>query len=128
MAKLQELNGWELMGALADIAEPIGNLVNDDALWECFVDCTRKGVSVKEKTGLRFILQTYAKLIPLLLGQEHKRDTVQLLSAIEGKPVAEIMQMNGKELLEHFRSAISESLIPFFTKSVPSEKTESSLL
>ena len=96
MSKLAEMTGWELMGALAEIAEPVGNLVNDDAFWDCFVDCTRRGVGLKQKDGLRFLLRTYAKLIPIVCGG-HKNDTARILAVIEGKPVAEVMQMNQEQ-------------------------------
>lgn len=122
MAKLRELNGWDLMGALVELAEPIGNLANDEAVWECFRECTKKGVSIKQKDGFRFLVTTYSKLIPLVLGVEHRKDMMRILSVVEGKPVAEVMAMNGAELLKDFEQAYKETLEPFFIKSARSQK------
>ena len=115
MRKLSELNGWELMTALSEIADPVGNLVNDDAFWECFVVCTKRGIGIKQKDTLRFLLQTYAKLVPILL-KEHKDDTFKILSVVEGKPIKEVMEMEGPELLNDIKEAFVTNLAPFFTK------------
>ena len=117
MAKLNEMNGWELMAALAELAEPISNLVNDDALWECFVVCTKRGIGLERKDVLRFLLQTYGKMIPLLTGEEHRGDVLRIMAVVEGTTVDKAMKMNGKELLRDFVAAYKEHLEPFFTKS-----------
>ena len=117
--KLNEMNGWELMGGLVELAEPIGNLVNDELLWECFLECTRQAVRLRQKDGLAFILKNYAKLIPLLFGDDHKRDVVRILAVVEGLSIEEAMKKNGFELLRDFRAAYREQLAPFFTSSVP---------
>ena len=120
--KLSELNGWELMGRLADLAEPIGNLTNDDLFWDTFTECTKRGVSLKQKDGLRFILKAYGKLIPILMGEDHRKDTIRILAAVEGKSVPEAMKMNGKQLFQDFLDAYKENIEPFFTRSALSEK------
>lgn len=125
MRKLSELNGWDLTVALAELAEPVGNLVNDDTFWDCFVNCTKKGVGVKQNDAFRFLLQTYSQMIPLLL-KEHQQDTFRILSIIEGKPIEEVMQMNGMELFEDIKEAFQTNLLPFFTKSRHSAKRGSS--
>lgn len=119
--KLTELNAAELTAVLVEIAEPVGNLVNDDELWNVFKACTAKGVTLQQKNGLRYILQTYSAMLPLLLGEKHSKDTFRILSAIEGKPIAEIMQMNGQEVVKAIGNAFKEQLMPFFTTSVVSE-------
>lgn len=124
MKKLTELNGWELMQTLAELAEPVGNIVNDESVWECFKECTKNGVGIKTNNSFRFLLKTYAKLAPLLLGDGHRKDTLSILAAVEGKPLNEIMQMNGAELLKDFSSAYKGVLEPFFTKSARSGQTK----
>lgn len=116
MAKLAELSGWELMSALCEIAEPVGNLVNDDAVWECVQKCTMRAVTLRQKDGLRFMIRAYASLIPALM-KDHKADVARLLAVVEGKSVEETMQMNGKELFDDFRAVYREYLEPFFIKS-----------
>jgi len=123
MKKLIEMEAWELMGTLADLAEPVSNLVNDDELWNAFKECTARGVTLKRKDGLQFILKAYGSLGPALLGK-HRMDTLKILSIIEGKRLEELMHMNGAEVLKDFMTAYKEHLEPFFIKSVHSGKTE----
>ena len=123
MKKLEEMEAWELMGTLAELAEPVSNLVNDEQLWEDFRKCTAKGVSLKRQEGLLFILKTYGKLGPALLGK-HRMDTLRVLAIVKGKRVEELMHMNGTEVLQDFKKVYKEILEPFFIKSVPSGKTE----
>ena len=125
MKKIVEMEAWELMSALAELAEPVSNLVSDDVLWEQFKKCTARGMRLRRKDGLQFILETYGKLGKPLLG-EHKDDTLKILSVVTGKKFDELMHMNGVEVVQEFSKAYKEQLAPFFTKSVPSEKTESS--
>lgn len=124
MAKLTELNGWDLMSALAELAEPVGNLVNDDDVWNCFKRCTKKGVSLKPENGFRFLLKTYAELFPMLCGERHKMDTLKIIAIAEGKTIKEVMSKNGAEILRDFEKAYREVLEPFFIKSARSERTE----
>lgn len=117
MKKLTEMNGWEVMSALAELAEPVGNLVNDDAVWETFVECTKRGVNLRQSNTLRYLIQAYAKMTPVLLGDEHRTDTFRILAVIEGKPLAEIMDMPAPELWDDIKKAYEEHLKPFFTRS-----------
>ena len=121
MAKLADLNGWELMAALAEIAEPVGNLVNDDAVWDAFQVCTRRAVTLRQKDGLRYIIRAYSEMIPVLM-KDHRTDVIRLLAVIEGKSVEETMKMNGKELFEDFKAVYRETLEPFFIKAAPLAK------
>ena len=121
MKKLADMTGWEMTATLAEIAEPVGHLVNDDAFWDCFVNCTRKGVGLKQNDAFRYLLRAYAELMPLLFGA-HRQDTFRILSVIEGKSIEETMQMNAMELLDDAKVAFKEVLAPFFTKSARSAK------
>lgn len=124
MKKLTEMNGWELMGALVELSEPVNHLVNDDEVWECFRECTKRGVGLKREDGFRFILKAYSELFPLLCGEKHKLDTLKIISIAEGKSVTEAMNQNGAELLSSFEKAYKECLEPFFIKSAHTERTE----
>ena len=126
MKKIVEMDALELSSLLIEIAEPIGNLADDDEVFECFRKCTTRGLKLKQRDGLHFILKTYSKLIPLLLGEKHKRDTLRILAAIEGKSVNEIIHMNGKQLIDDFRAAWEDKLEGFFTQSVPTEQADAS--
>lgn len=123
MKKFKDMEAWELMTALAEMAEPVNNIVSDDELWETFKECTKRGLRLKQKDGLQYILKTYGKLAPKLLG-EHKADTLKILSIVEGKKLEDLMHMNGAELLKDFTAVYKEQLESFFTKPVLLGKTE----
>ena len=112
MAKLLEKNGAEMMSALVSIAAPIKAFMEDEEFDKAWKDATKKGV----KTGMTDILRIYSELVPLLLGDKHLRDTMAILSAIEGKSVNELLKMNGTELIADTIKAFKEQLQPFFMK------------
>ena len=122
--KLKDMDAWEMMGALAELAEPVGNLARDEAFWSAFEECTKRGVRLRQKDTFRYILQAYAKLFPLLMNEEHRRDTFRILAIINGKTVEQVAKMSGPEMLEEARAVFSETLIPFFTLSGLSAFTE----
>lgn len=123
MKKLVDMTGWEAMSALAELAEPVGNLANDDLVWDTFVECTRNGVTLRRgDASFRFLLQAYAKMTPVLLGEDHRKDTFRILSVVEGKPIEEVMKMPAPELWEDIKKAYVEQLQPFFVKAARSGK------
>ena len=123
MKKLAELTGFELAGVLAEIAPAVGNLVTDEVFWGKFQECTKKGTQLR-RTGstLQFLLNAYAELVPLLLGEKHIGDVMQILAAVEGVPVKKVMGKNGFELIADIKAIFAEQLVPFFIKSAPTEQ------
>lgn len=117
MAKLADKTAWDLMATLTEMAEPVGNLVNDDNFWDVFAQCTQKGVGLKQKNTLRWFLSTYAELFPVLMGEEHRLDTFRILAYCAGKSVEEVARMNGMELLDLVKGVYRDTLLPFFTSS-----------
>ena len=124
MRKLEELSTAELMSVLADIAEPVANFAEDDEFFELFRKYTARGAILKQKDTMRFLMRTYGRLIPIMLGEKHLNDTMHILSAVTGKSAKEMMAMNGKETISLLKSAMKEYLTPFFTSSEPSGETE----
>ena len=112
MAKLLEKNGAEMCAALVEIASAIKRFMDDEAFDTAWKDATKKGI----KTGMSDVLRIYADLAPLLFGETHIRDTLAILSVIEGKPVKELMSMNGVELMSDALAAFNEQLKPFFIR------------
>ena len=110
MAKLLEKNGAEMCAALVSIAAPIKKLMDDPEFDQAWKRATKKGL----KTGMTDILQIYADLAPLLFGDKHVKDTLSILATIEGKPVNELLKMNGTEMLCDALKAFNEQLKPFF--------------
>lgn len=123
-AKLKDLPAWEMMGALAELAEPVGNLARDDAFWDAFTECTKRGVRLKQKDTARYILQAYGALFPILMNEQHRMDTFRILAIINGKTVQEVAKMRGAEVLAEAKAVFEETLIPFFTLSGLSDITE----
>ena len=107
MAKLLEKNGAEMASALVSIAAPLKNFTNDPEFIKAF-DSVRK-----DKLNA---IQIYSEIIPHLFGDKHLRDTLQILSAVEGTPVSKMLKMNGTELLADAFKAWNEQLKPFFTQ------------
>lgn len=112
MAKLLEKNGVEMCSALVDIAAPIKRFMDDAEFDKAWKKATKKGLD----TGMTDILQIYAEIAPLLFGEKHLKDTMAILSVIEGKPVKELLAMNGTELLCDVLKAFNEQIKPFFMR------------
>ena len=49
---------------------------------------------------------------------------MQILAAVEGVPVKKVMAKNGFELIADVKEIFTEQLLPFFTKSAPTEPSE----
>ena len=112
MAKLMEKNGAEMCAALVSIAAPMKAFLNDKEFSDTFRECTKKGV----RNQLEGFATIYADMVPLMFGDKHLKDTLTILSVIEGKSVKELMKMNGVELLKDALGAWKEQIQPFFTQ------------
>lgn len=110
MAKLLEKNGAEMCAALASIAGSLKRFMDDPEFDKAWKTATKKGL----KTGMTDILKIYADLAPMMFGEEHLKDTLGILSVIEGKPVSELLEMNGTELMGDVLKAFNEQIKPFF--------------
>ena len=111
MAKLLEKNGAEMCAGLVSIAATIKRFMEDQEFDEAWKKATKKGVE-KDMTD---VLEIYVDLTPLLF-EKHLQDTMQILSVIEGKPIQELLEMNGTELITDAMKAFNEQLKPFFTQ------------
>lgn len=109
MAKLLEKNGAEMMSALVNIAAPIKSFIDDEEFDRAWKNATKKGL----QTGMTDVLRIYADIAPLLLGDKHLKDTLQILAVIEGTTVGKLMKMNGTELLADVIKAFKEQISPF---------------
>ena len=112
MAKLLEKNGAEMCSALVDIAASLKRFMDDDKFDKAWKQATKKGITL----GTTDILKAYADLVPMIFGEEHLKDTMSILSVIEGKSIKELLEMNGTELIADAIKAFNEQLKPFFTR------------
>jgi hypothetical protein len=55
-------------------------------------------------------------MAPLLFGDKHLKDTIQILATVEGKTTKEMLRMNGVELFRDAMDAWKEQIGPFFTQ------------
>ena len=110
MAKLLEKTGAEMAAALVSIAQPLKRFMEDKEFDAAFKKATQKGLDTK----MTDILAIYTEIVPLLLGDKHLKDTMAIVSVIEGKPVKELLAMNGTQLLADILSAFNEQIKPFF--------------
>ena len=103
MAKLLEKNASEMASALIAIAGPLQSFMDDADFMKAY--------SGMKKGDLAKI---YTTLVPHLLGKKHFRDTLKILSIVEGVSVEKLMKMNGTELIADAFSAWNEQIKPFF--------------
>lgn len=112
MAKLLDKSGAEMASALVSMATPIRNFIEDAEFMNTFRDCTKKGVKGK----MEGVLTIYADLTPILFGDKHLKDTMSIISIVEGESVSKLLKMNGVEMLSDCLKAWNEQIKPFFTQ------------
>lgn len=110
MAKLLEKNGAEMCAALVTIASTLKRFMDDKEFDNAWKKATKTGVD----KGMTDVLEVYVDIVPMLFGEKHLNDTMQILSVIEGKPIKELLEMNGTELISDAIKAFKEQLTPFF--------------
>ena len=93
MKKIAEMTTDELAVCLCKAAEPISNLMEDEEVTTAFADLAKKMDGKGSVIGMfgAFV----SVVVPALLGETHREDTYALLSAVDGKSVAEIKKQNG---------------------------------
>lgn len=112
MAKLLEKNGAEMASALVALATPLRSFMEDEEFSNAFKKCTKSGVTNKAND----ILTIYVEIIPHLFGDKHLKDTLQILSIVEGVSVQKMLKMNGTDLMADALSAWNEQIKPFFMR------------
>lgn len=110
MAKLLEKNGAEIASSLVSIAAPLKRFIDDPEFDKAWKEATRKGLKTKQTD----VLKIYVDLVPIILGEKHLKDTLAILSEIEGTSAKEMLKMNGTELIGDILRAFNEQLKPFF--------------
>ena len=110
--KLLEKNGAEMAAMLVNMAARLRRFMDDKDFVHAWKEATKNGL----KTGNSDVLEIYAEIVPLLLGDKHLKDTLAILADIEGKTVQEMLKMNGTELLADALQAYKEQIMPFFTR------------
>ena len=112
MAKLLDKNCAELAAALVSITAPIKHFLEDEEFMEAFTKMTKDGIRNKVSD----VLAVYADLVPLIIGEKHLHDVIQILAVVEGKTVKEMLKMNGVEVMKDAIVAWQTQIAPFFTQ------------
>ena len=112
MAKLLDKNCAEMAAALVSISTPIKNFLDDEEFMAVFKERTKAGV----RNRATDILTVYTDLAPLLFGDKHLADVLQILAVVEGEDVKTMLKKNGVEVLQDALIAWQTQIAPFFTR------------
>lgn len=97
MKKLSELNAEELSDVLCEIVEPMGRLMDDEAVVECFGALADL---IKESTTtMMFMLQCVRYASPVFLSEEHRKDTFAVIAGLKRTTVKAVSEQPGSELI-----------------------------
>lgn len=77
--KLSDVKGERTLDVVAEIIEPIANIAEDEAAADLF----KREKLPDGITAQKFFIKRAKKAVPALM-KNHKRDLIQILSAIEG--------------------------------------------
>lgn len=127
MRKLSELSTEECCEVLCEIAQPVQNIVDDEALMKTI----GKGMETSKKKELTFVGTVMAassrivSALPVLL-KEHRNDVYIIISTIGGTSVDEVAAQNILTTMQQVREILTDKqLIDFFRPSKHTEATES---
>ena len=115
--KQSDVRGERVFDVIADIIDPIFNIVADKEAMELF----KKKKVPEGKEAKAFLMERLKKSLPLLL-KDHKKDLIAILSIIEGCTAEEYAEkltistlfrdvadlLNDKDFMELFTSAQTE--------------------
>lgn len=110
--KLSEMNTVQLADALVRIAKPIERIGKDEEMNRQMAEAVerfREGKLTTIEQRARMI----GMYIPALL-ERHRADTLEILSALTGKSVAEIEAQPGVQTLKEAKACMDEDLMSFF--------------
>lgn len=127
MRKLSDLSTDECCEVLCEIAQPVQNIVDDEALMKTI----GKGMEKSKKKELTFVGTVMAassrivSALPVLL-KEHRNDVYAIISAIGGMSVDEVAAQNILTTMQQAKEIIMDKqLIDFFRPSKHMEATAS---
>lgn len=110
--KLSEMNTVQLADALVRIAGPIERIGKDEELNGQILEMGERFQSGK-LTNIEKTARMVSMCIPALL-QRHRADTMEILSALTGRSVAEIAAQPGLQTIREARESLDEDLLSFF--------------
>lgn len=120
--KLSDIKGDRTLEVIAEIIDPIANIVEDDTASAMF----RREKLPDGVTAKKFLLQRARKSLPVLL-KGHKADIISILSSIEGVPSEEYAgALNLVKLLKDCTDLLTDETFSALFISAQSEKQSGS--
>jgi hypothetical protein len=120
--KLSDIKGDRTLEVIAEIIDPIANIVEDDTASAMF----RREKLPDGVTAKKFLLQRARKSLPVLL-KGHKADIISILSSIEGVPPEEYAgALNLVKLLKDCTDLLTDETFSALFISAQSEKQSGS--
>lgn len=120
--RLSDIKGERLLDVIADIMEPIANIVLDDEVAAVFKreECP-EGVDPRQ-----FTIRKLTGAIPVAI-KLHKADIIAVLAAVEGVPAAEYAE--GLDIMALFNAVLDfakdDALLGFLSQFVTEAGTQS---
>lgn len=106
MKKLSEMNAVELSAAICKMAEPASRLVEDERVFDVMRGMAEK---LKEaKIPIKGIAVFLTTLVPVLLGDTHRNDTLEILAAVSGEDPEALKRKNGILVAKQLYSLMME--------------------
>lgn len=97
MKKLSELNGVEMADVLCEIIEPMGRLMDDEKVVDCFGKLAE--IIKSNPSQMLFLAKCMREVTPVFLGTEHRDDTFMIIAALNGVTVDEVKAKPGVDLI-----------------------------
>lgn len=115
--KISQMNNDQAADALVRIAEPVGNICDD----EDFVAMLDE-VSKMRDIG---VIMAVGKMLPRFVGyalKKHRHDLYEIIGALDGKPADSVGKMNFAQTVQMVQDSYDDILKGFFTRSAAAEK------
>lgn len=97
MKKLNELNGVEMADVLCEIIEPMGRLMDDEKVVDCFGKLA--DIIKSNPSQMLFMAKCLREVTPVFLGTEHRDDTFAIVATLSGTTVDEVKEKPGVDLI-----------------------------
>lgn len=117
--KISEMDNNQAADALVRIAEPVGNICDDEdfiSIW--------KEINGMKKSDVN-VVRAFGRSLPMFVGyalKKHRDDFFEIIGALDGKSKAAVAKMNFAETVKLVRDSYDDILAGFFTRSAPAEK------
>lgn len=115
--KISEMTNAQATAAIIRLADPVGNICDDEEIINMLNDFNNAGETP--------IVQTIGKLLPRLVAyafQKHIDDLYEIVGALTQKTKSEVERMNFAETIKVFKESYDDVLAGFFTGSKASAK------